>query len=50
LNAENREHGIRGGCAPFAAETEAAKTFAGRISLMDGKYVLVSDTENFPAG
>ena len=47
LNAQTEATISAANSALPAAEANAAKSFAGRISLMDGKYVLVSATETF---
>jgi hypothetical protein len=47
LNAETASEISTARAALPAAEAEAAKSFTGRISLMDGKYVLVSETDTF---
>ena len=47
LNAETATTISTASAAQPAAEAESAKSFSGRISLMDGKYVLVSGTDTF---
>jgi len=47
LNAETATTISTASAAQPSAEAESAKSFSGRISFMDGKYVLVSDTDTF---
>jgi hypothetical protein len=47
LNAQTASAISTADSARPTADAKSADTFAGRISLMDGKYVLVSDTETF---
>ncbi|MBI4165554.1 MAG: hypothetical protein HY508_07460 [Acidobacteria bacterium] len=47
LNAHTASAISTASSALTSTEDKAADTFSGRISFMDGKYVLVSDTETF---
>ena len=47
LNAQTEPAVSAANSALPTAEAKSAKSFSGRISLMDGKYVLVSDTDTF---